>query len=433
MQQSLYFKNALVLYPDFSIKRQDVGIKDSKLYLKDLDKQNTYDSIFDASNFLIMPGLANMHNHLAMSLLRGLAENKTLKQWLETEVWPREKQFKPEHIKIASLMSIAEMFRNGITLSADMYFYEEQTAQAFLQANMRALIGYGMIDIQGPDKTEYEKKQTLKFLDFIQKQNSPLLIPVISPHSPHTCSKELLTWSKDIAIKHNLALQIHVSETRKEVYSLLEKTSKRPVEYLNSIDFFSAPRIYLNHCVYVSKREIDLINSNKNIYVVNNPSSNMKLAGGAIAPIFEFYHFGAQNNLLLGTDGPASNNAQDIFSEMKFSSLLQKNLMWDASIMQPSLMLKMASFNAYSSLGLSQMQHLGIADIILIDLNNPIFAGYKTNKQRILSALVFSANPSIVYATIVNGKIVYINGEYKTLDYENIQKQFDKVCQDLGI
>ena len=263
----------------------------------------------------VIPGLINCHTHAAMTLFRGYGDDLPLKEWLEKKIWPLEKKMNREDVYWGTKLAILEMIKTGTTAFNDMYWWEDWSIEAAEEMGIRAVIGLVLLDFSPIGS----KKNLEKYWSIFQKRKFKTITFSIAPHAVYTVSRENLIWAKNFAKKNNLILHTHLSETEKEVKDCLEKYKMRPVEYLGKIGFLG-DNCVLAHSIWLSDKEIRILAKRK-CSVVYNPCSNMKLASG-IFPYQKLKKAGV--NITLGTDGAASNNSLDIFSEMKFASLLQK-------------------------------------------------------------------------------------------------------------
>jgi 5-methylthioadenosine/S-adenosylhomocysteine deaminase len=411
-------------------KIQDVLIEGNiikKIGKNILEKQNLNKKdlkIIDGKNKIAIPGLVNTHTHIPMTLFRGIADDIPLMDWLNNHIWKMEAKLTKDIVYAGTLLGCVEMIKSGTTTFNDMYFYLEGIIKAVKETGIRGYIGYGMIDLFDEEKREKEIKTCHDTVEYIQNLNHSRIKPVISPHAPYTCSKELLMACHDMAKKYCIPLHIHMNETLDEIKTIKEKTNMRPFEYLNSIGFFDGIKVISAHCVHVSNSEMNIMN-NKNIVVSHNPISNLKLGSG-IAPIPKFIN----NNILitLGTDGCGSNNNLNLFEEIKTTALIHKGIHLNPTIVSAKESFKFATKNGAIALGLNagELQENTLADIVLIDTNKP----YLIPKENIYSHLVYSFNGN-VDTVIIDGNIVLNNGKMTNIDenkiYDIAEKAYSKL------
>ncbi len=251
----------------------------------------------DAKGKLLLPGFINTHTHAAMVLFRGFAEDMELSNWLSC-VRAVESKISPGQVKAGALLACIEMMKGGTTAFNDMYFHMDSVASAVQQSGMRAVLGYGLVDMgnrKGTKKSADEKKMKEelrigeKFVRSWHKKAGGRITCAIAPHSPYLCSAELLIRANELSKKYSVPYHIHLSETRKEVFDCLEQNGKRPAYYLDSLGVIS-PRTIAAHCVWLTKEEVRLLASRK-VSASLSPVSNCKLAGGGVAPMPEMQKY----------------------------------------------------------------------------------------------------------------------------------------------
>lgn len=369
----------------------------------------------DAKKGLILPGLINGHTHAAMSLFRGLADDLPLMEWLNNYIFPVESRMDGNFVYIGTRLACAEMILSGTTTFCDMYLFEEEVATAAREAGMRCLVGEVLYDFPspnyGPIKKGFEYTEQL-----IRKwQNDPMVSIAVEPHSPFTCSPDLLVTSSKLALTHGVPLIIHLAETRSEVDELEKKYGKTPVEYLLSLDILG-PHLIADHCVHLDSEDIEILAEHK-VRVIHNPESNMKLASG-VAPVPELLARGVVVGL--GTDGCASNNNLDLLGEMDMAAKLHKVHNMDPTVMDALTVLKMATIEGARALGLEgltgSLETGKKADLIVVDSQSP----HMTPMYNPFSHLVYSARGNDVVHVIINGHQVMENRNLLTLNLTEI-------------
>jgi 5-methylthioadenosine/S-adenosylhomocysteine deaminase len=348
----------------------------------------------------VIPGLINCHTHSAMILFRGLAEDLPLKDWLEKEIWPRESKLTEDDVYWGTKLAILEMIKSGTTTFNEMYWFEEAQIEAAKEMGIRANIGLVLLDFLPMGSREHVEKLYEKLEP---KHLEPITL-TIAPHAIYTVSKENLIWAKNFAKKHNLLIHMHLSETESEVKGCLKKYKMRPVEFLEKIGFLNKNCVFA-HCVWLSNREIEILEK-RGCSLVYNPTSNMKLVSG----IFPWAKVKERKiNVCLGTDGPASNNSLNLFSEMKIGAILQKVENKDPTIISAKEIFQMATKNGAKALRINvgEIKVGKLADLVLIDLNKiEMFPNYD-----LISNLVYSDAKNCVSDVICNGKILMREGK----------------------
>ncbi|NOQ55405.1 MAG: amidohydrolase family protein [Nanohaloarchaea archaeon] len=397
------------------LKDTDILIKDG--IIKELGKNlSTAGKIIDCKDKLVMPGLINTHNHLAMSLFKGYGDDMPLDRWLQEKIWPAEAKLDDGSVRYGTLFALMEMIKTGTTCFSDMYLSSGAVLSAARSTDIRGFVAYGMIDLGNPEKTESEIKEANLFLKNFKSDKTGLIRPMLGPHSPYTCSRDLLEKTKKLARKNNLQIHIHVSETQKEIDDSIKAKGMRPVEYLNDIGFLDKNTI-MAHACHLSEDEIALIKKS-GARISHNPTSNMKLATGGAMPLKELMD--AKIPVGLGTDGSASNNSLDLMGEMKVCALLHKFADNDPETASAQTVLDLATIGGAKVLGLEdKIGSIEIgkqADIILIDLNDTTMIPDHNS----VSNIVYSATGSCVDTTIVNGKILMENKILTTIDQKTV-------------
>ena len=384
------------------------------------------DKVIDADGNFLMPGLVNTHNHIAMNLFRGLADDMELDTWLNDNIWPMEANLNSNYCYAGSLLAIVEMIKTGTTTFNDMYFYMSSTAQAVDKSGIRGVLSYGMIDFGDEERRENEFKENIDLIKNFNNTSDGRITCKLGPHSTYTCSKELLERTREEANKYNVGIHIHMNETQKEINDVKEATGMRPFEYLDDIGFLDSD-VIAAHCVWLSDNEINIIKE-KGVNVSHNPCSNMKLASG-VSPVSRLVDNNI--NVSIGTDGASSNNNLDLFEEMKFAALLQKVNTLNPKALPSDEVFKMSTVNGAKALGLNDVGTIEVgkkADLILLDKKSITMT---PNSNLPSSNIVYSANGYDVLTTICNGKILMENKKLLTLDEEKIKEFASEAIEEM--
>ncbi len=362
----------------------------------------------DAENKIIMPGLVNCHTHLPMSMFRGLADDLPLDVWLNEHIFPAEaSQVNPESVEQWSLHSCNEMLLGGITTCCDGYFHEQNVVQAIQASGMRAIAGQGVIDFPAPGVPDPSQRINAAKA-FVEKNKgvSSRIQPAIFCHSPYTCSKETLIEAKQTARDLDVLFQIHVAETKAEAGMIQGLNGQTIIEYLDEIGILDENTLLI-HAVWIDDKDIEII-KNRGCKVAHCPESNMKLASG-ICPATKLIEQGVPVGL--GTDGCASNNDLDLFSEMDTVAKLHKVALLDPCAMDAKTTLNMATLQGAKTLGLDHLvgsiETGKQADIILVDTDKP----HLIPMFDVYSSLVYSAKSSDVDLVMVDGQVLVKGGK----------------------
>ncbi len=373
------------------------------------------EEVIDFGNSIIMPGMINTHTHAAMTYFRGLADDLDLDDWLAKHIWPAEGKFvNADFVKNASELACLEMIEAGVTTFSDMYFFARVTAGVVERAGMRAMLGESVIDFSTPSAVDPD--ETLRMNDelVIKYKDNPKINISLCAHSIYTCNEETLAKVLKNREKNNLPIHIHVSETEKENKECLEKYGMSPVAYLDKLGLLNE-RTILAHSVWMEKGDIEILEKRK-VKISHNPISNMKLASG-IMPLKKMH---GKLTIGLGTDGVASNNTLDIFSEMRATALIHKVINKDASFLPAKEVVRMATIDGARVLGLDKdtgsLEIDKQADLISVNLNKarlaPIFNPY--------SHLVYATESSDVENTMVAGEFLMRDKKVVTMNVGRI-------------
>lgn len=397
------FYNARILTMDnsFDIISGELWVNNGRIeHIGDKRKDMPiFDKTVNVENNLLMPGFKNAHTHSAMTFLRGYAEDMPLETWLNERVFPSEAKLKEGDCYNLVRLAMLEYIEGGITACMDMYAFEEETVQAAEDTGMRLVLSDPMNDFSGSLSRQEELYK--KF-----NGGSDIISKVLGFHAVYTTSEQLLKELSALAHKYKAPVYTHCSESEAEVANCIKAHGKTPVQYLNDMGMFDfGGAIY--HGVHLTDEDCKIL-KDKNVSVITCPSSNLKLASG-IANISKLMDMGI--NIGIGTDGPASNNALDMFKEMYLVSTLQKYLLKDASAMPAEKVLKMATVGSARAMGLNDCDCLREgkrADMIMVDLKQPDMQP----ENNIVKSIVYSASKKNIKMTMINGNIVYMDGVY---------------------
>lgn len=385
---------------------------------KEQDKVS-WDRQIDVLGNLLLPGFKNAHTHSAMTFLRSYADDMPLFEWLTKQVFPKEAKLKEEDVYILSKLAIMEYLSSGITANFDMYYFPKAIADASIDTGFRTALVSPINDYAS--NIESLEEEYIKYNSYHE-----LISYHLGFHAEYTTSEPLLKKISNLANKYKAPVFTHNSETKREVEECIERHGATPTEYLASLGLFEYGGGGY-HCIYVDDNDLEIMKE-KDISVVTNPASNLKLASG-IAPIKKMTDRGIR--VAIGTDGPASNNCLDMFREMFLVSGLSKMSTSDAAATRGEEVLNMAVSNGAIAMGYKDADCLDkgkLADIIMIDLRQPNMQPLNS----ILNNIVYSGSKSNIKMTMVNGRILYEDGKYYiNSDIDNIYERANKIIESM--
>ncbi len=359
-----------------------------------------FDDAVDCEGNLLMPGFKNAHTHSAMTLLRSRADDMPLNDWLNRQIFPVEAKLTEEDIYHLTKLAFLEYLTSGITACFDMYLTPRSIARAAGDC------GFRMVQVGGVNNFSQSPELIDELYEELNSEGDPYNSFMLGFHAEYTCSRDLLERIAALAKKHHAPVWAHMSETSAEVEGCKERYGMTPVAFLDSLGMFAYGGGGY-HLVHVSDEDIAILKK-RGMYAVTNPGSNTKLASG-IAPISEFLRAGVP--VAVGTDGPASNNALDMFREMFLVTGLAKLKDADASSVDALEVLKMATVNGAHAMGLHDADVLAegkLADLILIDLHAPNMQPLNNIRKN----LVYSGSKSNVKLVMIGGITRYRDGEF---------------------
>ncbi len=416
--------NALVLSMDEQLHQYEPGavaIQGTDIAAVGAEAQlrgeYTAKQIIDCGGKVLMPGLVNAHTHAPMTLLRGLADDLRLDVWLLGYMMPVEREFvSPDFVRLGTQLACAELIRSGVTCFADMYYFEEEVSKATAEAGLRAVCSQTVFKLQAPDAPAYEDSLATA-RDFIQRwKGHPLIVPSVGPHSPYTCTEEILRATADLAKEFDVPLHIHLAETALEVENMRREKGMPVIPYVKKQGIFEA-KVLAAHCVHVDLGEIHTL-LHAGAGVAHNPSSNLKLASG-FAPVAKMLEAGL--NVGIGTDGPASNNDLDMFEEVRLAAFVAKGYSNDPTAVPAPVALSMATRLGARALHLGDisgsLEAGKRADLILVDINPPHNSPrFHRDPDNAYAQLVYAGKATDVTDVMVNGQWLMRERALQTLN-----------------
>ncbi len=366
------------------------------------------EAIIDGGSLLVLPGLINTHGHAAMTLFRSYADDLPLQEWLEKKIWPIEEYLTADDVYWGSMLAICEMLKSGTTTFTDMYFYMDMVAEAAAAAGIRAFLSRGMIGYGDSALTGLE--ETEQFIQNWHGAEDGRINVTLGPHALYTCPPPYLEKVMDLAARRGRPIQIHLSETKREVEESLAKHGASPVETVYRLGLFEH-KVTAAHCVHLSVRDIELL-AEKRVGVAHNPGSNLKLGSG-VAPVARMLATGIKVGI--GTDGASSNNNLDMLEELRLASLLAKGIAMEPTLIDAKTALRMATVTGAESLfleGCGCLKEGWKADLIGLRLDAP----HLTPMHDPIAQVVYAASAADVDLVIVDGRVVLEKRELKTID-----------------
>ncbi len=362
------------------------------------------DEAIDAAGAHLVPPLVNGHTHAAMTLFRGSGGDLPLMPWLEERIWPVEAKLDEEDVYRGARLACAEMIRSGTTRFWDMYWQPQATARAVEESGIRAAIGAPLFDAIG--SFEDLRDSAHRSLETLS-QFGPLVTPALAPHAIYTVSERSLRWIGELSAERDLPVQIHLSETEKEVQDCLAEHGERPAHYLDRLGLLSG-RTILAHGVWLDPEELALV-AERGATVVSNPAANMKLAVGGVFPYPAAKTAGVA--IGLGTDGAGSNDSLDLLADLKLFALAQKHAAADPTAIEAGEAWAVATGTRAPLLGATPLEPGAPADFLLLRHKSP-----ELGIGDLTSDLVYAATGAVVDTTVVAGKVLMRDGEIEGLD-----------------
>lgn len=428
MGKPILFKNITVVTPDESdvvtIPSCYVLVNDGRFQYVGTNYEDARKlihaidfDIYDGTDRILLPAFVNAHTHLAMTLMRNNADDTPLHRWLFESVFPLEAKMRSQDLNSGTMLGIAEMIKNGIGACANMYMTQEDAmdSQSAIDTGikMNSVINGGAKDaVSG--KYIIDKPAFDYVFDRYNNAADGRIRCGVLVHSIYLYDEEYYYGLADLARSRNTFVQVHVSETKKEVEECIHKYGMRPPVILEKMGLFSIPAIAA-HCVFLDDTDREILKRNK-VTVVHNPTSNLKLGSG-IADLKLLLDDGI--HVALGTDGPASNNNLDLYQEMKLASFLAKGTHYDASIVPAQQIIRAATIDGMTGLGFVNSGKIAVgmdADLQILNTRNPSM----TPLGNPVTAVVYSANGSFVESVMVSGTMLMRNRELLTMDEEKV-------------
>ena len=423
----ILFKNINLMYETgVTEKNMFLAVENDEIsYIGKEEPKDDFDRVIDGTGKLLCPGFYNCHTHTPMTLFRGYAEDLPLSRWLHEKIFPAEDRLYPEAVACASALSAAEMIKNGTVSFSDMYFFCDDIIESTMESGLKANISRSTIafDPSITAKTDERFMESVKLYKKYHNSADGRIKIDMSIHAEYSTLPVACQYISDFALEEGLPIHIHLSETASEHQACIEKYGVTPTKFFEQNGLFRVP-VIAAHCVHLTDEDMMIMAKNK-ATAVHNPASNLKLGSG-IARLETLLSSGV--NVTLGTDGAASNNTLDIMKEAYLAAILQKGNTGKTDTLRSEDFIPLLTVNGAKAQGRADCGKLAVgmrADLVMLDFDTihvlPIY--------NYCDSFLYSANSSNVVMTMVDGKILYENGEFTILDIEKIKYQFKNITK----
>ncbi|MDY2686162.1 MAG: amidohydrolase [Selenomonadaceae bacterium] len=418
-------KNVYTLLPDGTTPLTNILIdKDRIVGVGEVPEDFRPGKVIDGTDHFAIPGFVNAHTHTSMTLLRSYRDDMALMDWLHS-IWPIEDKMQSEDIYWGAMLAMAEMIRTGTTTFADMYGpYMERVAEATMDAGMRGVLSRGIIGT-APDGEARLQTNVELYKDYNGAADGRITV-MFGPHAPYTCPPDFLKKVAKAAQSLDAEIHIHMHETLDEINGSMKTYGKRPFAWVEETGLFDGKGTLAAHCVHMDENDIEIVKRH-HIRVAHNPTSNMKLASG-VAPVPRMLQEGIC--VALGTDGTSSNNNLDMLEEVNLAAMLHKVHALDPLAIPALTALKMGTEYGAEAVGIPDIGKIEKgykADITLFNMDSVAWCP----RHDLVSLLVYAASSRDVDTVLVDGRVLFENGAYTTLDVERIQYETQRAADRL--
>ncbi|HJD23055.1 MAG TPA: amidohydrolase [Firmicutes bacterium] len=415
----MLFTNIDVLRADGTLlPGRTVAVRDGRIvYIGKSVPTADWGEVVAGKDRLLMPGFYNTHTHAAMTLLRGYGEDLPLDRWLRERIFPMEAKMTGDDVYWGAMLAIAEMLSTGTVSFSDMYFYEDRVAQAVLSTGIKANVAYsisGTDDGQPPQRLR-GYQETRGLLEALQQLKTSRLRVDVAPHSEYTTTPRLLSALAELSEAYGTRVQTHLSETQEEQLACVERHGKTPAAVMRDAGLLDRP-VTAAHCVWLTESDREIL-AEHGVTVAHCPQSNLKLGSG-IAPVEAMSRQGIP--VALGTDSAASNNNLNLLEELRTAALLARGISRDPCALPAGQALYMATRAGALAQGREDCGDIAVgyrADLLVLNQRAPSM----TPKHDALANAVFSAGSDALEMTVVDGNVLYREGEFPTLDLERVR------------
>ncbi|MGD0256885.1 MAG: amidohydrolase [Thermoplasmata archaeon] len=422
------FRNALVVTQDPArrVVRADVRVESGRVAHVGPRAPTEGAEVVEAGGLAIVPGFVNLHTHVAMHPLRGIADDRDLAGFLET-LFAVDAHRTEADVEAGARAGIAEMLLGGTTSFLDLYYFEDAVARAVVDLGARGFLGWAVLD---PEMTTQKGKPLDNAAAFIGRwRHHPRVVPLVAPQGVYVCNAETWMGARELALRERTLVHYHLSETRKEVAEHEAKTGRRPADWLGEIGFLGPGQVAA-HAVWLTGAEISRL-AKAGVGIAHCASSNLKLASGGVAPIVELRAAGAPVGL--GTDSVASNNSLSMLREIHLAGLVQKNHRWDAAVLPAQQLLDLATIEGARALGrdgeIGSIEVGKSADFSLFRLDHPTLQ--PARPEALVSHLAYAAADDAIESVYVAGECVVDHRELVRGDWAKIRRDLDAAADTL--
>ncbi|MBC7194164.1 MAG: amidohydrolase [Caldisericia bacterium] len=407
----------LINFNDLSIKRNVDILIEGKLIKKIGENLNEDKEIIDGENYYVLPGLINTHSHVAMTLIRGSAEDVNSNDWFNKYIWIYEKNLKPEFVYYGTLLGAAEMLLSGVTTVFDHYFYMDEAYKAYLESGMRADLSWALFGVGEGEEENFKK--AMKFIEEYNDLDDRLTIS-LGPHSPYVCPEDFLKKFKDLSESLKLKIHIHASETEWQVEKSLKEKNKTPIKYLYDLGLIKENTI-IAHAYRARDEDLKIIRE-ENAFVAHAAKTFMKF-GDSSDILFRLLKEKVRTGF--ATDGVVSNNTLSIFESGRMAALNAKIAKENAEIAKIEELVPLFSSGGtlFNHLKVGEIKEGFVADLIIVNKNSPSL----NPEINIFANLLYSISERDIDTVIVDGKIVVKNGKLLTIDIPYLIKEVNKI------
>lgn len=422
----MLFKNISILNESFEIEENMyVGIEGEKItYISKEAPKRGFGRVYDGTGKLLMSGFVNTHAHSPMALMRGYGENMALQDWLNKKIFPFEAKLTGDAVYWATMLAMAESVRFGIVSTTDMYYFSEDMVRAIAESGTKNNLSRSITCFDDSELWELESAKEMKslFETYHNAEGGRIKVDM-SIHAEYTSTPKIVRQMAEYTSSIGVNMHVHLSETQSEHEECKARHGMTPAAYFNSLGLFDTPTTAA-HCVWIEGEDFEILKE-KGVTVASNPVSNMKLASG-VCNVPKLLDMGI--NVSLGTDSVASNNSLNYIEEMKYFATAAKERVKDPTAVTPKQALRAATSSGAQSQGRSDTGVLARgkkADLIVLDISGP----HMHPVHSLINNLVYSASGSDVVLTMADGKILYENGKYFTIDLERAVYETERAAK----